>query len=58
MKSEYRNWKKENSKLLARKFGLPMILVVYSSGVSSKYLEIVSVVCFRSVTSVLSVNPV
>src|SRR5882762_4906531 len=58
MKSEYRKYKEEKRKLLARKFGLPIILAVYSSVVSRKYLEIVSAVCFLSVTSVLSVNSV
>src|SRR5882762_4110824 len=56
MNSEYRKYKEEKRKLLAGKFGLPIILVVYSTVVSRKYFEIVSAVCFRSATSVLSVN--
>src|SRR6267143_10286 len=58
MNSEYRKYKEEKRKLLAQKFGFSIILVVYSSVVSRKYLEITSAVCFLSVTSVLSVNSV
>src|SRR6267378_5316227 len=58
MKSEYRKYKEEKRKLLAQKFGFPIILVVYSSVASRKYLEIVSAACFLSVTSVLSANSV